>query len=223
MKFLKAINKSEYLYRFLDLIIAILMILLFSPVFLIVAILIKITDIKAPVFADKHWRVGKDGRKFFMYKFRTMFPGAHEMLSGDPRLLDLKKKHDKNGGKLKIKDDIRITFVGRFIRRLDIDELPQFFNVLKGDMSIVGPRAYFEEEIELYSKRYPSFAKKINHVLKSKPGVTGLWQISGRNLLTIPQRIGCDYEYFRKKSIIFYVLILLKTPIVVLTRYGAYD
>ncbi len=158
-----------------------------------------------------------------MYKFRTMIPNAHELLHKDPKFSKLKKKHEKCGAKLKIDDDVRITKVGKVIRKFDLDELPQLFNVLKGEMSLVGPRAYFDEEIESYSKKYDVFNEKIDCVMELKPGITGLWQISGRNLLTIADRINYDYEYYTKKGIIFYILILLKTPKIVITRYGAYE
>lgn len=223
MKFLKKINNSEMVFRFLDFTLSLILISLLTPLLILIALVIKLTDFKSPILADNHWRVGKNGKLFFMYKFRTMVPNAHELLHSNPEFLELRKKYMKNGAKLKIKDDVRITSIGKIIRRFDLDELPQFFNVLKGDMSLVGPRAYFKQEIDLYSKEYPSFKKKVNSVLKLKPGITGLWQISGRNLLTVPQRIDFDYEYFKKKSIIFYILILLKTPIVVITRYGAYE
>lgn len=223
MKFLKKINNSEVLLRILDVFFSLFLILIFFPLILLIGFLIKVCDIKSPVFADNHWRVGKGGELFFMYKFRTMVPNAHELLHKDPKFSKLKERHQECGAKLKIDEDIRITKVGGIIRKLDLDELPQLFNVLKGDMSLVGPRAYFEEEIESYSREYDVFRKKIGGVMKLKPGVTGLWQISGRNLLTIPERISYDYEYYQKKCIIFYILILLKTPKIVITRYGAYE
>ncbi len=223
MKFLKKINLLEIVFRFLDIVLSLILLFLFLPLLIVIALAIKLTDFKSPIYADNHWRVGKNGDLFFMYKFRTMVPRAHELLHTNPDFANLKAKYDKEGAKLKIRDDIRITPIGKIIRRFDLDELLQLFNVLKGEMSLVGPRAYFKQEIDLYRKEYPSFKKKINSVLKLKPGITGLWQISGRNSLTIPERIGCDYEYFKKKSIIFYILILLKTPIVVITRYGAYE
>jgi exopolysaccharide production protein ExoY len=223
MKFLKKIIKSETLFRFFDILISLLLICIFSPLIFVIAVCIKVGDFKSSVFAENHMRVGRNGKLFFMYKFRTMIPHAHELLHSDPRFSDLKKKHDANGAKLRIEDDIRITPVGRVLRRFDLDELPQLFNVFKGDMSMVGWRAYFKHEVDSYSRQYPEFREKIKSVFKIKPGVTGLWQISGRNLLSIPQRISCDYEYFEKKSILFYILILLKTPYIVITRYGAYD
>lgn len=223
MKFLKKITKSEILFRVFDFFISAFLILIFSPIILLISFCIKVNDWKSPIFAENHMRVGKGGKLFFMYKFRTMIPHAHELLHSDPRFSRLKEKYEANGAKLKIKDDVRLTSVGKIIRRFDLDELPQLFNVLKGDMSMVGWRAYFKQEIDSYSRQHSDFRRKIKSVFKTKPGVTGLWQISGRNLLSVSQRISCDYEYYKKKSILFYILILLKTPYIVITRYGAYD
>lgn len=175
MKLLKKKNNLEKILRIFDIFFSSILLILFLPLMIFIAFLIKITDLKSPIFADNHWRVGKDRESFFMFKFRTMIPNAHELLHKDPKFSKLKEKHDKNGAKLKIKDDVRLTFLGKLIRRFDLDELPQLFNVLKGDMSLVGPRAYFKEEIDLYSKKYPVFGRKIKSVLKLKPGITGLW------------------------------------------------
>ncbi len=223
MKCLMKKNNFEFIYRILDILLAFFLLVFFAPLIIVIAVCIKVEDWSATVFADNHWRVGKDGKLFFMYKFRTMIPRAHELLHSDPRFVGLKEKHDANGAKLKLEDDIRVTKVGKILRRLDLDEIPQLFNVMKGEMSLVGPRAYFKEEIDSYSRQHKEFRRKIKPVLKLKPGVTGLWQISGRNLLSINQRVDFDYKYFKKKSIILYILILLKTPYVVFTRYGAYD
>jgi exopolysaccharide production protein ExoY len=214
------LNKGEILFRIFDIFFAIFFLILSSPLILLISVCIKLSDLKNPVFAENHWRVGKDGKKFFMYKFRTMIPNAHELLNENPQFKNLKQMQRENRGKLKIKDDIRITPIGKIIRRLDMDELPQFLNVLKGDMSLVGPRAYFDEEIVEYSREFKEFDEKIGDVLKVKPGITGLWQISGRNLLSISERIRYDYEYSKKRGIILYILILSKTPYIVLTRYG---
>lgn len=217
------INRSEFLLRFFDILIAFLLLLFFLPFIVIVAIFIKLSNVKGSVFADNHYRVGKDGNLFFMYKFRTMIPNAHVLMMHEPRFKELREIMKKNNGKVRIKDDIRVTPVGRVIRRVDFDEVPQLFNVIKGDMSLVGPRAYFEEEIDLYSKEFDIFKKHIGDVLKVKPGITGLWQISGRNLLSVKKRVEYDYEYTKKRNLFFNIFILLKTPYVVLTRYGAYE
>ena len=223
MKFLKRITKTEFVFRFLDLLISIAMIIVFAPLMILIAVCIKLGDFKSKVFVENHFRVGKDGKPFHMYKFRTMVPYAHELLHSDPNFSSLKEKHDQSKNKLRIGEDIRVTRIGAFLRRLDLDELPQFFNVLKGEMSMVGPRAYFKEEIDSYTRQHREFGRKMRSVLKLKPGVTGLWQISGRNLLTVRQRLDYDYKYYKKRSILLYILILLKTPYIVFSRYGAYD
>ncbi len=215
--------KSNFCLRIFDIIVSFVLILIFFPLILLVAFIIKLSNFKASVFVENHYRVGCNGKPFLMYKFRTMVPNAHELLLSDPRFKKLKEKFKKNEGKLKIDEDIRITRIGKILRKTDFDEVPQLFNVLKGDMSMVGPRAYFQEEIDLYKKKYDVFDRKIDDVLKIKPGVTGLWQISGRNLLSAEKRVEYDYKYLKKRSLILNILILLKTPYVVLSRYGAYE
>ena len=206
--------------RLFDLFFGFLLFLLFLPFLLIIALCIKVSDLKSPVFVDKHLRVGKGGNLFRMYKFRTMKPGSHDMMLKDPGLI---KKKREGRGKISMKDDPRVTSMGKIIRKLDLDESPQIFNVLKGDMSLIGPRPYLKEEVDEYKETYDIFNKRIDDVLKIKPGMTGLWQISGRNLLNPGKRVECDYEYFKKRGLLFNLLILLKTPYVVLTRYGAKD
>ncbi len=215
--------KSEILIRAFDIFFSLFFLIIFSPLILLISVLIKLGDLKSPIFVENHWRVGKKNKKFLMYKFRTMIPNAHELLEKDEKFKDLKKKKIENNEKLKIEDDIRITKLGKILRKFDLDELPQFFNVIKGEMSIVGPRAYFEEEIVRYCKKSSEFKKYIFKVLELKPGITGLWQISGRNLLSFEKRVKYDYEYLKKRNLILNILILIKTPYVVLTRYGACD
>jgi len=206
--------------RLFDILFGFLLFLVFLPFMIIIALFIKIGDLRSPVFVEKNLRVGQSGRLFHMYKFRTMYPGAHEMMFFDNELIEKKRK---GNGKISMREDPRITVIGRFLRKIDLDELPQFINVIKGDMSLVGPRAYLPEEIDEYRKEYKVFDKRIDKVLKIKPGITGLWQISGRNLLSPEKRVQYDYEYLKKRSLLFNILILLKTPCVVLTRYGAKD
>jgi exopolysaccharide production protein ExoY len=215
--------KSDFCLRIFDVTISFVLILILFPLILLIALFIKLSDFKASIFVSNHYRAGLNGKPFLMYKFRTMIPNAHELLLNDPKFQKLKRKFKENEGKLKIEEDIRITKIGKILRKTDLDEIPQFFNVLKGDMSIVGPRAYFQEEIDLYREKYNTFNGRIDDVLKIKPGVTGLWQISGRNLLSAEKRVEYDYDYLKKRTLILNILILLKTPYVVLSRYGAYE
>lgn len=209
--------------RILDIVVAIVAIILFSPIYIAVAIAIKIDSPEGPVFADMPKRVGQNGKLFFMYKFRSMIPNAHTLIQTDPRMKELAEKQKENQGKLKIDEDPRITRVGRFVRKTDIDELPQFFNVLLGNMSVVGPRAYFSEELERYKKSHPEVIPQVDVVLSSKPGITGPWQVSGRNKLSIPERFEIDAKYAKRQNVFYDIYIILKTPIAVVTRMGAYE
>lgn len=205
----------NFLKRLIDIIGSIVGIILFSPIMLLTAICIKINS-DGPVFADTPMRVGKDGIHFKMYKFRSMVVGAHRILHKNPKLL---KEYKKNS--YKIVDDPRVTEVGRCIRKVSIDEMPQFFNVLKGDMSIVGIRPYYPFELEEQQQKYPQSKKFVKIVLQSKPGITGVWQVSGRSNINFDKRVKMDAGYVQKKSIPYDIQLILKTIPVVLLGKGA--
>jgi len=131
----------------------------------------------------------------------------------------LYEQYKKNSYKLN--DDPRVTRVGHFIRKHSVDEVPQLVNVIKGEMSIVGPRAYLPEELEEQQKKYPHTKAFVREVLQVKPGITGLWQVTGRSNINFDKRIMLDAEYARKKSIIADIIILIKTPWVMVTGRGA--
>lgn len=204
--------------KIMDIVLAIVLGVLFLPLCLIVALLIKLES-EGPIFADTPPRVGKDGKLFRLYKFRSMIANAHYLLRTDPKFKRLYEEYKNNSYKLK--NDPRVTKVGRFIRKHSIDELPQFINVLKGEMSIVGPRAYYPDELEEQQKKYPHTRKFVKEVLKIKPGITGLWQISGRSELNFDKRIEMDAYYARQKSLWLDLKILLKTPWVMISGKGA--
>jgi Undecaprenyl-phosphate galactose phosphotransferase WbaP len=161
----------------------------------------------------RHMRVGRYGRMFGCLKFRTMVPDAdqvlREHLDADP---SARAEWERV---FKLKDDPRITPVGAFLRRTSLDELPQLWNVLKGDMSLVGPRPIIEEELERYGDQ-------VGYYLESRPGVTGLWQISGRNDTGYEDRVALDSWYVRNWSLWYDLVILVKTVAVVLRGKGAY-
>lgn len=185
-----------------------------SPVILISVIALYLESGSPIVY--HHKRVGKDGKEFNLYKIRSMVLDADKILwEQDPSLLE---EYKKNGYKLK--HDPRITTVGRILRRLDVDELPQFINVLKGEMSIVGPRAYKRNELEDQSKKYPGAKKYIDTTLTVKPGITGLWQVSGRNNVNFEERIKLDALYAEKWTILTDIKILFMTPFAVLRSHG---
>lgn len=194
--------------RALDIAGAILGIILLSLLFVIVAVLIKLEDPKGPVFFTQK-RVGKNGVEFKMYKFRSMVSDAEDRLSD---LLDL---NETTGAMFKMKNDPRVTKVGKFIRKTSIDELPQFFNVLKGDMSLVGPRPALPREVNEYTE----YEKQR---LLVTPGCTGLWQVSGRSNVGFKEMVEMDLDYIGKRSIIFDVNIIFRTFLVLLGSKDAY-
>lgn len=208
----------KYIKRIIDILGSLLGIVLFSPIMILTSIWIKIVSPGGPVLADIPNRVGKDKKPFRFYKFRSMYPNAHELLKKDAELYD---KYVKNNYKLSTDEDPRLIKGGKFLRKSSIDETPQFFNVLKGEMSIVGPRAYYFDEIENQLKRFPEAKKYIDEVMKIKPGITGLWQVSGRSDIGFVDRVKLDAEYAKKMSLLYDLMIILKTPYVVLTGKGA--
>lgn len=215
------IKKSFYyesVKRLMDIMFSLLLILIFSPIIICVAIAIKL-DSKGPVLADTPDRVGKNGKLFKMYKFRSMIENAHELLRENPKFAELYKDYKK--GSYKLKDDPRITRVGHFIRKHSLDEVPQFFNILKGDMSLVGPRAYYPDELREQQRRYPETREAVKVVLSIKPGVTGYWQVSGRSEINFDKRIKMDAEYVKKRSILYDLKIIFRTPSAMITGKGA--
>jgi lipopolysaccharide/colanic/teichoic acid biosynthesis glycosyltransferase len=208
----------ESVKRLMDIVFALILIILFSPLMLIAAIAIKF-DSSGPVLADTPERVGKNGKLFKMYKFRSMIENAHVILRQNPKFTKLYDKYKKSSYKLK--DDPRITKVGRFLRKHSLDEVPQFFNILKGDMSLVGPRAYYPDELREQQKKYPQTKQAVSMVLSIKPGITGYWQVSGRSEINFDKRIEMDATYVRKRSVIYDLWIILKTPWVIISGQGA--
>lgn len=204
-------NNSKYylaMKRSIDVIGALLGLIFLSWLFIIIAFLIKIEDPKGPILF-KQKRVGKDGKEFNMYKFRSMVSNAEELLK------DLLKFNEISGAMFKMKDDPRITKVGKFIRKTSIDELPQLLNVLKGEMSLVGPRPALPREVALYT----SYDKQR---LKVIPGCTGLWQVSGRSNLGFKEMVELDLRYIKDSSILFDIKIIYKTVIVLFGSKDAY-
>lgn len=208
----------EITKRTIDIVSASFLLILFFPVMLITVVLIKITS-PGPIFADTPKRVGKNGKQFYAYKFRSMIVNAHSLLRTDPKFKKLYKQYKKSSYKLW--DDPRITKVGKVIRKYSIDETPQFVNIIKGEMSIVGPRPYYVDELKEQQKKYPQTKKLVNEMLRVKPGVTGYWQVTGRSEVNFDKRIEMDAYYARKQSIMLDILILLKTPWAMLTGKGA--
>ena len=199
------------LKRITDILITLLLSLVFLPVFLLTALLIHL-DSPGPVLYAQ-LRLGKNGRKILIYKFRSMLVDADHILA--EYLENCPSARHEWEQTQKLRSDPRITRVGRWIREFSLDELPQLFNILKGDMSLVGPRPILPEQEGLYGPG-------IDFYRKVRPGLTGFWQVSGRNHTTFFQRTLYDTHYVRNWSIWLDIHILLRTVWVVLSRDGAY-
>jgi lipopolysaccharide/colanic/teichoic acid biosynthesis glycosyltransferase len=193
--------------RALDISVAFVALVLASPLLLVIALLVKISS-KGPVFFA-HQRLGRDGREFQCLKFRTMIANAEERLKRDPQL---RQKFEE---KFKLEDDPRITPLGACLRRTSLDELPQLFHVLRGEMSLVGPRPIVEDELSKYS----IYAKKL---LSVKPGLSGLWQVCGRSDTTYPQRVMMDMHYIDHRCLRLDLRLLLLTASAVVRKSGAW-
>jgi lipopolysaccharide/colanic/teichoic acid biosynthesis glycosyltransferase len=197
--------------RVFDVVVASVCLILASPLLVVVVVVVRLTTPGPALF--RQVRLGKRQRPFVLHKFRTMYADAdddvhrkyiHELLTQD------RPPTGGQRGLYKLEDDARITGVGRLLRRTSIDELPQLFNVIRGDMSLVGPRPVLPWEADLIGPVY------VRRYLVS-PGLTGLWQVSGRNSLTMRQGLALDIEYVDRKSFVFDLVILLKTVPVVLS------
>jgi Undecaprenyl-phosphate galactose phosphotransferase WbaP len=213
-KFLPLADQGqEFAKRLFDIVFSLSVLVLFSPIYLILALLIALTS-PGPIFYVQE-RVGKNYKHFGCIKFRTMIANADEvllqMMEKDPNL------RQEFADNFKLKQDPRITWIGRFLRITSLDEFPQFWNVLKGDMSVVGPRPLVPEELFMYGRH-------MNKILTIKPGITGLWQVSGRNDIPYERRIKIDVYYVNSQNFWMDLSIILKTIFVVIlpTKNGAY-
>lgn len=196
--------------RTIDVVGSVSGIILLSPVFLY--LMYKVRQDGGPAFYG-HSRLGKDGKTFKCLKFRSMVPNSaevlKELLENDP---SAREEWDKT---FKLKNDPRITKIGDFLRKTSLDEIPQLFNVLKGEMSLVGPRPIVTDEIKYYNDN-------IKYYYSVKPGVTGLWQVSGRSDTSYRKRVKLDNFYVRNYTVLRDIQIMIKTVFVVLKREGAY-
>ena len=221
MESVKNINKSasssghtteqkpvyDFLKRIFDIICSSVALIILSPVFLILATAIKTTD-KGPVFFA-HRRVGKDGKPLNIYKFRSMVTNAEDLIKQFTP--EQKAEYERN---FKLENDPRVTKVGKFMRRTSLDELPQLFNILKGDISIVGPRPVMEVETEIYGNYR-------DMLLSVKPGLTGFWAANGRSCTTYTRRRAMEIYYIKNRSVCFDLKIILKTITSVFKGEGA--
>jgi lipopolysaccharide/colanic/teichoic acid biosynthesis glycosyltransferase len=202
----------ETVKRIMDIVFTLILMVIFSPILIIVPFLIKLDSPGPIVYRQK--RVGKADKEFYMYKFRSMVEGAEKILKKNRSLLTRFKNGD-----WKLTKDPRVTKFGKILRVLTIDEMPQFLNVLKGEMSLVGPRAYREEELDEQQKKHPKTKELIKQILTVKPGITGPWQTSGRNVIPFKTRAEMDAEYARARSIWRDIVIVLKTPLAMISKW----
>jgi len=204
-------KRGEWAIRLVDIIVSFVALVFLAPVILVTALLVYVTN-PGPIFFA-HSRLGRDGKPFPCLKFRTMVTDAEErlraILAEDPtRRLEWALDH-------KLRDDPRITIIGKFLRSSSIDELPQFYNVLRGHMSLVGPRPIVKAEIVRYGRYYRDYCGV-------RPGITGLWQVSGRNDVTYRRRVAMDVTYARNRSLSLNLRIMLMTIPSVLMAKGSY-
>lgn len=211
-----------FVKRLMDIAMSIFLIILFSPIMFLTATVIWITS-PGPALVErtnKHMkRIGKDGKIFRLYKFRSMPVNSDYLITKDPRFKKLYVEWKRSN--FKLHDDPRVSKFGKFIRKYSIDEMPQLFNVLKGEMSIVGPRPYHADEIFEQQKRYQGTKKFVKETQTVKPGITGYWQVTGRSNINFDKRIRMDADYARKKSLLTDLFIILRTPFAMITGVGA--
>lgn len=215
-KLIKSIRKIfsyKFLKRLMDIFFSIIILFFGIPIFFIIITLIKFSSY-GPIFFYQE-RIGKNNRVFKCLKFRTMYPESEDILKNIlENNISIKEEFNLTH---KIKNDPRITPIGKFLRKTSLDELPQFLNVLRGQMSIIGPRPVVKEELKKYSS-------KVNKFLSVKPGISGLWQVSGRNKLTYAKRVELDLRYVNEHNFIMDLRILIRTIGVVIFPFdrGAY-
>ena len=213
LKLLFSVLNGNLVKRIFDIVFALFVLSIFSPVYLLLMVLVALNS-RGPIFYVQK-RIGKNHRPFNCIKFRTMIDNADQALETIMESSDQVRQEFQES--FKLKQDPRITEFGRFLRLTSLDEFPQFWNVLKGEMSVVGPRPLVPEEL-------PKYGHKINTVLKIKPGITGLWQVSGRNDIPYPKRVQIDVYYATSHNWLLDLWIVFKTVGVILfpRNNGAY-
>ena len=205
------ITVYRYIKRFIDIIGSIVGIIILIPMIVVLWIANFISKDNGPIFYTQN-RIGKDGKYFKLYKFRSMVVGADEILA--KYLAENEEARREYRKYKKLKDDPRVTKIGKFIRKTSIDEFPQFINVLKGEMSLIGPRPYLPREKEDMKEAY-------YYIITCKPGLTGLWQVSGRSDVDFENRLKLDLEYIEKESFTYDAKLLVKTLVNTVKKDGA--
>jgi exopolysaccharide production protein ExoY len=203
---------NRFIKRSFDILFSLAVLTLLSPLFLAIAFLIRLTSRGNPIFG--HTRIGRGGKPFICYKFRTMYANAPSCLEDLLQCRkDLKEEWEKNQ---KLKNDPRVTPIGKLLRKTSLDEFPQFWNVLKGNLSVVGPRPVVEKELATH------FGTKAVLIVSVRPGVTGLWQVSGRSNTSYAERVLLDETYIKTQSFFLDLKLIAKTVPAILFSKGAY-
>ena len=197
----------HFVKRVFDIVFSLILIVILLPLFIIISVFVCLGSKGGPFF--RHYRIGKNGRVIYIYKFRTMVPHAEEMIKDFTP--EQKKEWEEN---FKLKNDPRVTRVGRILRATSLDELPQLFNILKGDMSFVGPRPVVEKELKWYGDRQ-------DKLLSVKPGLTGWWACNGRNCVKYPERCDLELYYVDHASLLLDIKVIFKTVASVFSHRGA--
>lgn len=205
------INIYKVSKRVIDIVAAIIGIIILCPIIVIVFIANKLGKDEGPIFFVQK-RIGENGKLFRLYKFRTMVVDADKILM--KKLKSDKEFREKYLNYRKVEDDDRITKIGKILRKTSLDEFPQFINVIKGEMSLVGPRPYLNREKKDMKEYY-------NYIIKCKPGITGLWQVSGRSQNTFKERLKLDLEYYNNRGLLYDIKIVFKTVLSVFKKEGA--
>jgi len=204
-------KRNIVLKRMIDILGGIVGLIILIPLTIIIGVFNFILGDKGRIFYTQS-RIGKNGKIFKMYKFRSMVEGAEEKLK--EYLQENEEARDEYAKYKKLKDDPRVTKIGKILRKTSLDEFPQFINVLKGDMSLVGPRPYLPKEIEDMGWHY-------QYIIKDRPGITGLWQINGRSNVTFDERLDLDLEYYNSHSLKLDIKILIQTMLKIIRKEGA--
>ena len=205
------INLYSLTKRAIDIVASLVGIIILCPIIVVTFFAYKFGEDNGPLFFMQK-RIGQNGKMFRLYKFRTMVVNADKILM--KKLKEDKDFREKYLSYRKVENDDRITKIGKFLRKTSLDEFPQFINVLKGEMSLVGPRPYLYREKKHMGEYY-------DYIIKCKPGITGLWQISGRNKNTFEERLKYDLEYYNNRGIVYDIKIILKTVLSVFKKEGA--
>lgn len=208
--------------RTIDVIGSLFALIIFSPIIVLTSMVIKLTSF-GPIFYTPE-RVGRGGKLFKMLKFRSMkMYEINGQIVHAQKYLDinqeLKKEYQENS--FKLREDPRVTYIGKIIRRFSIDEMPQLINILKGDMSLVGPRAYQKDELTHQQKVYPQTKKYVKIILETRPGASGPWQVSGRSFINFDRRVRMDAKYVIRKSLLYDLWLIIKTPLAMIIGTGA--